>query len=454
MNDNVGRERLVGLLASLVDEVIGDDEMRELNDLLDGNRDNQLLYKRYLELHCYLGMNVSASSVPDSPSRGPAVGNTPTNSLLSQRGKLIAAAIGGLAVAVVLLFFIDFGSSDAELEAALGSFEGEVVVTSADGKTVPTSLGIGLRPGCAIETRGSDSFATLEFSDQTRFVLVSDSLARIDDSNLKNLVFREGRLIAQIESQPAGNPFRISAPHAIVHVMGTKFVLESRREQTDVNVIQGQVAVTDTADENSVEISQGEYVVARGDSPFVVQKTSDDEAGWSEDFEDGLPEHWQSGQFEANELPTESKGGVRAAKREINGEVSVLYEVISHDEWARGLFRYHEDLHLHVKFKMDQPSWINVFFIARTNDPKNPKTFLHKFDEFPLGKAGEWCKVTIPLSEFQVKTSKGFEDIPATPDELVFGMNFSSPSPDLGLVIDELSVTRGGPGKVVFERAK
>ena len=462
MNDTE-RERLMVLFASLVDETIGDDEKLELNGLLDGNRHNQLLYKRYLELHCCLGM----TSAPDGPSRGRAVAqnlilspqvekptyeHTAARSLFPRREKLIAAVVGGLAVAVGWLLLVDFGSSDSVLEAALGKFEGEVVVTGADGETIPVSLGIDVLPGCTIETRGSDSFATLEFSDQTRFVLVNDSVARIADSNVKNLDLRNGRLVARVESQPAGDPFRISAPHANVHVLGTQFVLEARREQTDVNVIKGRVAVTDAADENSVEISQGEYVVARDDSPFVVQKTSTDKAGWSEDFEYGLPEHWQSGTFEPNGLPAGSKGGVRAAKRD--GQVPVVYELVSQDEWSRGLFAYRDDLHLHVTFKMDQPSWINVFFIARTNDAQNLKTFLYKFDKFPIGKAGEWCKVTIPLSQFQLKTSKGFEDIPATEDELVFGMNLSSPSPDRRLVIDELSVKRGGPGKVVFERLK
>ena len=60
----------------------------------------------------------------------------------------------------------------------------------------------------------------------------------------------------------------------------------------------------------------------------------------------------------------------------------------------------------------------------------------------------------MPLSEFQLQTAEGFEDIPPTDKELFFGMTFSAPAPDRGLVIDEVSVDRGGSGEFVYERLK
>ena len=98
-----------------------------------------------------------------------------------------------------------------------------------------------IQAGDSIETRGSHSFATLEFSDKSRFVLISDSSAALDKRNLKNVVFRRGRLIASVESQSATQPFVVAAPHANVRVLGTKFALESLQKQTNLNVLQGEL---------------------------------------------------------------------------------------------------------------------------------------------------------------------------------------------------------------------
>lgn len=449
MTPETEKERLMTLMGLLFDQTISDDEIQELNDYLDGSRENQLLYKRFLDLHCQLQLDLDTS---DNAVRSNFCESSSAHPVLRRRRLATAAMVAVLAVVIVAVSVMKKSPPNSELQASLGQFEGDVVVTGVNGETIPASHGIDLHQGYAIETRGSDSFATLRYSDKTQFVLVSNTSAAIDENNLKNVQVRRGRLICQVENQSLDNSFRVATPHANVQVLGTRFVLESRRTQTDISVTKGRVTVTDANEEHPIEISQGKFLTANEGSPFIVQEASSGDFEWSEDFERGLPEHWQNGDFESDGLPGQSKGGVRATKIDYNGQV--LYAAISQEEWARGLFVFRSDLHLHVTFKMDRPNWINVFFIGRTNDPKNPKTFLHEFNKLLVGQPGEWRKVTIPLSDFRTKTDKGFENISATDGEIVFGINLSSTEPDRGLVIDEISVTRGGPGKVVYEQLK
>ena len=203
---------------------------------------------------------------------------------------------------------------------------------------------------------------------------------------------------------------------------------------------------------NRVEVSQGEFLVARADQPIVVDQQDPAESGWTESFENGLPENWQTGAFESSGLPPGSKGAVRAAENDFNGQK--FFQAVSPQEWTQGLFEYRDGMHLEVTLKMDHSNWANIFFIGRTAEIENHKTFLHKFT-IPFGQGrsdGVWWKITVPLSEFQLKTEKGFEHIPPSPSELVFGFSFSAPAPDRGLVIDKISILPGGPGEVSYER--
>ena len=426
-------ERLMTILASLVDETIDEAALRELDGLLDGDPDLQLLYKRYMDLHCQLYWNAGTQKSRAS----------------TRRYRVWAAAVAGVVgLSLLLIFLLNFGSQELSVAAALSDFEGNVVVTGAGGEPRAASAGMDLRSGDIIESRGGASAATLTFADQSRLMLVSDSSLAL---SAKSLVLHRGRLMASIQQQSASESFLISAPHANVQVLGTKFTLESLSNQTNLNVLHGRVGVTSPAAQNRVEVSQGEYLVARENQPLVVDKQTPGESGWSEDFEDGLPENWHSGTPETEGLPNGSKGGVRAVKNDYTGKV--YYQAITQQEWARGLFPYRDGMHLHVTFKMEHSGWANIFFIARTADIDNHKTFLHKFTiPFGPGSDGVWWKMTVPLSHFQLQTEKGFENIPPSSAELVFGFSFSAPPPDRGLVIDHMTIQPSGPGEVIYER--
>ena len=427
------------IAASLVDETIDESMLLELNNLLDGNSELQLLYKRYMDLHCHFHWNAHLLEIRPTP----------------KPSKKWMTALGGVAAMIGVFFivnhFLGISPHESKTVAVLSGFEGTVVVTDKNGETRTALAGLNLHPGDVVESRGTDNKATLTFGDGSRFLLVGESSMALHRQIQKKVILHRGRLMASIREQSAPDQFEVSTPHANIVVLGTKFTLESLPEQTSLEVLHGRVGAISPAAPSQVKVSQGEFLVARKDQPLVVKTSSQGDGGWTEDFEDGLPENWHSGILESKGLPGNSKGGVRTVKNVIANQD--YYQVITPQEWTRGLFTYRGDMHLQVTFKMEHPDWANIFFIARTAEIENHETFLHKFTiPFRPSSDDVWWKLTVPLSDFQLKTDNGFEAIPPAAGEVVFGFSFSAPAPDRGMVIDEIAILPNGPGKAVYQR--
>jgi hypothetical protein len=95
---------------------------------------------------------------------------------------------------------------------------------------------------------------------------------------------------------------------------------------------------------------------------------------------------------------------------------------------------------------MEHPGWCNILILTRTADGDPPRfAGNHIYDNWVwFGEPGEWATVSIPLSSFRPlpPSRDAFEN--AIPFQLVF----SAPGRDIGLDIDRVWVTRGGPGTV------
>ncbi len=275
-----------------------------------------------------------------------------------------------------------------------------------------------------------------------------ESIVVINSQPGKHLTVKKGTISASVATQPSGMPMVIKTLQARVDVLGTEFVLSAADRHTDLKVAEGRVKLTRIADGESVVVDEGKRVIA-GDSPQLsVQSAVPPPDLWNEDFESGLPDGWQCGRHVAVGLPPGSKGAVKAAG---NGD---SYSIVTPHAWMDGLFVVHPDSHLNVIYKMDQPKWINIFFITRTDSPQDPTTFLHKFGSLPTPKRHAWYTASIPLSRFQRWTGERFGDDPPGIGELAFAMSWTAPDLDRGLVIDRVWVSRGGPGEVTVEEAE
>ena len=368
--------------------------------------------------------------------------------LLGRRRQVAALALfAAVALAVAANLLWRYGR-DPVLSlpiATLGQFQGDVGVASG-GKTIQTVVpGTGLPHGSTVEARGAHSHVELNYADGTSIVLLGSTSVTLSGDRQKYLFVREGAgtVVANVAPQPRDRPMVLETSVAKAEVLGTRLSLSSAAGETDLSVIEGRVRVTRVTDGASVEVAQGEHVVA-GDQPaLVVEDIPAAPDTWSAEFEHGLPQRWLHGRFTAADLPRGSQGAAAATRVEIDGQT--YYQIASPLAWVSGLFAIHDDSHLHFTFKMDRPDWINVFFLTRTLGGSDKATSNHLFNETPRpSRPGAWRTVAVPLATFQRISG----DRANTGDQVPFLLWFSAPEPDRGLVIDRVWVTRGGPGRV------
>jgi hypothetical protein len=148
------------------------------------------------------------------------------------------------------------------------------------------------------------------------------------------------------------------------------------------------------------------------------------------------------------DLPSGARAAVQAVA--VASKQGTPFEIATAEQWTYGLFSVHDDSHLHVTFKMQNPDWFNILILTKTADA-DPPLFAgnYIFDEpgwWPQ-EPGAWRTVTIPLKRFRPLPPSRASFQNAIPIQVLF----SSPEADRGLVIDRIWVTRGGTGKVVVE---
>lgn len=94
--------------------------------------------------------------------------------------------------------------------------------------------------------------------------IVAESLDELADFILPagggNRVLDIGERAVLIEVQPGGGPFQVQTPYAIATVRGTRYVVDSRSDRTDVFVIEGVVSVTRPFQYEGVFLHVGEGV--------------------------------------------------------------------------------------------------------------------------------------------------------------------------------------------------
>ncbi len=330
---------------------------------------------------------------------------------------------------------------------------GHVLVVRKDGRASVAESGERIEEA-TIRTVGT-SLAVVAYDDGPQFTLAGGSIVAFTNRNHREHVsVEQGTVAASIERRQPRQSLVVETPLVLIEeeVSGTEFSLSATRQRTDVKVSEGKVKVTRSSDGESIVVPRGKRVATDSSSALVYTDIGPPPDTWSEDFEIGLPSGWQQGEFVGDDLPSGSGGAVATAF--VSGSQPPIYAITSQHVWMDGLFVIHPDSHLNMTLKMERARWINIFFITRTDDPKNPTTFLHNFASIPLARVepGVWQTVRIPLSKFRRRPvpAEGFTDTPKL-GELVFGMSFSAPEPDRKVVIDRVWVSRGGPDKVTLE---
>ena len=170
--------------------------------------------------------------------------------------------------------------------AVVNRVHGDVRVVSGAEKR-KAAAGDRISPDEGLESRGASSAAMLEFPDGTRIELGADTLVEriVERTGKKSVVLSRGSATAVVTKQAAGRAVGMTTPHAEIAVLGTQFSLVVTAESTRLEVKEGRVRMTRTAETASVEVQAGYgAVAARGQKleakPVVHTRDFQDGAGY------------------------------------------------------------------------------------------------------------------------------------------------------------------------------
>ncbi len=330
---------------------------------------------------------------------------------------------------------------------------GNVVRASELGSAheVDVAAEIDLFSGDALRTVDEDSFAILEFPDESILAVAGGTELKCTvDSEQKCITVTTGDLFAQVSSQPVGKPLLIETPVTTAEVLGTKLSLFASEDLTELAVLEGEVHLYRPADGQSVNLQSGQGVTASADSDLVSHPLSPVSSLWEADFENGVPRDWRAGELVHESLPPGSRGALRAVQsRGKNGKSDGPFLVCTMREWTRGLFRIQPDTHLNFTFKRTFRGGFHVRLNTSTDppDPSIMDVFEYRSPVRGDVPRGEWQTVSVPLLHFRrLRNSKlGASNQPPRAGHLAVMVGLGAPNRDPGLVVDRIWVTRGAP---------
>jgi len=445
----LGDDEFVEFVARYLDGKLSDDDTSLLNATLRDDPEKRETFVDFC-IQSQLIREYGASCLETSPLPESAPFAAEQSASFFSRRRVLSGAVILSTVAATILIAFSFNTKPTipATIASLSHVRGDVFIESPSGMRTKATADGAIRVGDTIAVEQSRSLAVVKFEDGTQLQLDGNSKLMLDRPKLLRL--DAGTLVANVAHQKVDQPLMLVTSHARVRVLGTTFAVAAAHDRTDISVDEGRVKVTNASDGTSVEVGGGEFTVADKQRDLTVRNIPQPPDNWSITFEDGLPPDWKHGVFKSEGLPLGSLGAVGAER--VESDQAAFFQVCSPKQWKDGLFSIHEDTHLNITFKLEEPEWFQVFISTRPFDPDLPPTFLYRFKDERLWKwsnRGRWLRATIPLTAFErVPERKGTPPLGEVPFELLF----SCQGDDRGLVIDQMSVSRGGPGKVLIER--
>lgn len=151
--------------------------------------------------------------------------------------------------------------------ASLERVQGECVIVDGATKTAART-GMALVSGQGFQSAAGGS-AVLKFPDPTRIELGPATTLR--ECAPKRVRLDSGTLSADVAKQPAGTSFVVTTPQAEIVVIGTRFTIACSTDSTRVEVREGRVRVTRSADGKSVEVPADQIAVITPSGPVEAR---------------------------------------------------------------------------------------------------------------------------------------------------------------------------------------
>jgi Tol biopolymer transport system component len=190
----------------------------------------------------------------------------------------MAAAVAASLVLAVWLFRPRPAAHNDAVIAHLVELNGESKIVTNSGETAIAAVGQEIRAGQTVRTGAEESFAVIEFFDQTRLELGANTNVQLSQNPAadgagrgKKVTFTTGTLRVDVTPQPQGQPMVVSTPQAEIRGQESGFLLSAIDPQaTRIDLEEGKVALTHPAGGQTVEVEAGSYALACSDREGVT----------------------------------------------------------------------------------------------------------------------------------------------------------------------------------------
>jgi ferric-dicitrate binding protein FerR (iron transport regulator) len=278
------------------------------------------------------------------------------------RRRLLRLVGGGVAASAAAGFLAHrYWPAPPAPELRLVSAHGTVTVRTADGEPVPPFGPV--PPGGTVTTQGPAASALLSYADGTDIALAGETVVTVADRG-RQLFLRQGTATASVAQQLADAvPLTLVTSEATLPGLSKVLMTLCRTLQaTEVGVQRGLVTVAAATGAPLGVVCGGEVltVQANGQTRKQTIPTTPDEFAW--DLTRPLPQGWHVGTREL----TPDGPVVRPSFWFDPYHQTMMSQIRSDHQWARGFFRLHPDSLIRVRYWVDQPGRSQLVVCVRT----------------------------------------------------------------------------------------
>lgn len=258
-------------------------ESRELQTLLDSDPEAAAQFQQLLKVEVELrnldqNFDIADAAMARITKIAPKTKSGPAPAILEtlvDRWFYRIALPAGVAAVLVISFVL---MQEGWFEPAdFAGVEGAVKVLS-QGESEWVSQGVKLRPYDRV-VAPADATGEVRYRDETQVRLdrgtevVFEPELELDETPSKSLQLVVGRIDADVTKQPPAKPFILQTSHAYAIVRGTKFSLATDKEQTRLEVSEGQVDLRRMSDGATVAVRAGMFAVVGPDQDLAARPT-------------------------------------------------------------------------------------------------------------------------------------------------------------------------------------
>ena len=466
------------LTLKLLDQELSENELNELAELSKGAL-GQESFLQLMELEAYL-QSSCRSSIEDRvldqvqqercdrveervmkavTNSAPIVHGRVEPDEKTTSSRVASGVLGVLAIAVCLvvaLVTVEHSATRDDAIAELHSHSSSVRILNSDGQArlINTKIQpVTLRLDETVETSQAIETAEIVYADGTRVELLGEARVTLSETRggSKQIAILSGVVQADVAQQPTERPLQIVTETATLEVLGTTLGVEVRDNLTQLGVATGRVAMTRKADGQRVEVEAGRFARATESTNEPLQSHPFPKlpSGWSEDFEDGLPSGWRSGEF----VVLNSESAVQAAKSKWTRDPR--YVITSQNAWQEGQHGFctiDKNSVLHLRIRQKEFARMTIMIGTRCYPPATGRVGGNLFytkrawnEELP---SDTWKTISVPLRDVSWEISQGKRVRgPTDLDGLAaYLIHITTMDQDAGLMIDRMWITNESEG--------